>query len=345
MPYLRNAWYAAAWEEEVTATKLLARTILDQPVALYRDEAGSPIALADRCPHRYAPLSKGKVVEGVVECPYHGLRFGSTGACVHNPHGPIPKAAQVAAFPLLEKFGLVWIWMGNRETADPARLPDFSVIADHKHRAIVKGYLRVPAYYELITDNLLDLSHAQFIHTFIGNPDSNKRNRFEMKQVDDTVWAYNSMPGEPLTPLFKSMWKSSSPVGDRRANMRWDPPSHLLLDVGFTECGRPTSEGPSMPSAHLLTPETGRSTHYFWVAARDRELDDAALSEKIRAGIDAAFRLEDEPIIVDCQARMGGAELMSLHPVLLTTDAAAVRARRLLSTLIVQENAAVSSQA
>lgn len=98
-----------------------------------------------------------------------------------------------------------------------------------------------------------------------------------MKQEGQTVWAYNEMPGEPVTKLFQMMWQSDSKVGDRRENMRWDPPSLLLLDVGFTECGRPESEGTSMPSAHILTPEAGRSTHYFWAAARDRMRDDAGL--------------------------------------------------------------------
>lgn len=177
MTYLRNAWYAAAWDNEI-ADKPLGRTLLNQPIVFYRDEAGKPVALSDRCPHRYAPLSKGKIVDGTIQCPYHGLRFGSTGACVHNPHGSIPKAARVSAFPLLEKYGLLWIWMGDPEAADPAVLPDFSIIADHDNYAIVPGYLHVGANYQLITDNLLDLSHAQYVHTFIGNSDSNERNIF-----------------------------------------------------------------------------------------------------------------------------------------------------------------------
>ena len=340
MTYLKDAWYAAAWDHEVTSEgKPLARTILDQPVVFYRDAAANPIALADRCPHRFAPLSRGKVVDGLIECGYHGLRFGSAGVCVHNPHGPIPKAARVASFPLLERFGLVWIWMGEPAGADAGKLPDFSVIAGDDQHAVVRGYLHVRANYELVTDNLLDLSHAAYLHPFLGNPDSSERNRFEMKQTGNTVWAYNTMPGEPLTKLFKMMWTSPSEVGDRRAHMRWDPPANLLLDVGFTECGRPESEGPAMPSAHLLTPETERTTHYFWAAARNRGLDNAELGEKIRAGMDSAFRLEDEPMIVECQDRMGQVDLMSLQPVMLPTDVAAVRARRVLAGLIGAENA------
>lgn len=342
MNYLRNAWYAAAWDHEIGAGTL-ARILLDQHVVFYRDPAGKVVALADRCPHRFAPLSRGKVSDGVIECPYHGLRFNAAGGCVHNPHGPIPIAAKVTAYPLLERYGMVWIWMGQAAAADASLLPKFDVIADDEHYAVVKGYLHLDSNYELITDNLLDLSHAQFLHPLLGNADSAGRNRFRIKQEGRTVWAYNDMPGEPVTKLFQMMWQSESTVGDRRANMRWDPPSHLLLDVGFTECGRPVTEGPSMPSAHLLTPETGRSTHYFWAAARDSLRDDAALSEKIRAGIDAAFRLEDDPMISACQERMGTSDLMSLRPVFLKTDAAAGLARRTLAALIAKEQATTSA--
>ena len=346
MGYLRNAWYCAALGHELAPGKAtLARTILDQPIVFYRDAAGRPVALADRCPHRFAPLSKGKVVDGVIECPYHGLRYGSTGACVHNPHGPIPNAARVPSFPLLERFGLLWIWMGEPARADADKLPDFGVIAGDAQHAVVSGYLHVRANYELVTDNLLDLSHAAYLHPFLSSPDSNARNRFEMKQSGNTVWSYNHTPGEPISGLFKPLWNSPSTVGDKRLNMRWDPPSNLLLDVGFTESGRPESEGPSVRTAHLLTPESAATTHYFWVAARDRVIEDASLSERIRNGFDAAFRNEDEPMIMACQDRMGNADLMSLKPVMLTTDAAAVRARRVLAAMINEESASPVSSA
>ena len=342
MNYLKNAWYAAAWAPEIS-TGMLARKLLDQHIVFYRDPFGKPIALADRCPHRFAPLSRGKLADGVIECPYHGLQYNTSGTCVHNPHGPIPAAARVASYPLLEKHGMIWIWMGEAAAADPALLPDFSVMADHENYAIVSGYLHLNTNYELTTDNLLDLSHAAYLHPLLGNPDSAQRNVFSMKQEGHTVWAYNHMPGEPPTKLWQILWKSESKVGDRRAHIRWDPPSLVLLDVGFTECGRPESEGASMPSAHIVTPETATSTHYFWATSRNTFRDDAALSEKIRIGIDAAFRLEDDPMIAACQERMGTTDLASLKPILLRTDAAAGLARRTLAALIAKEQAAKQS--
>src|ERR1700761_672315 len=128
--YLRNAWYVAAWSDSLGDGQVLARTIMDEPIVLYRKADGGIAAVEDRCPHRFAPLSMGKVVDGDrIQCPYHGLEFDGSGACVKNPHGTknIPPRARVKSYPVLEKHKAVWIWMGERP-ADPAKIPDFSVL-------------------------------------------------------------------------------------------------------------------------------------------------------------------------------------------------------------------------
>jgi vanillate O-demethylase monooxygenase subunit len=336
MNYFRNAWYAAASPDEINEG-MVARTFLNEPVVLYRDPGGRPVALTDRCPHRFAPLSKGKLVEGTVQCPYHGLRFDTTGKCVHNYHGPIPKAATVRAYPLIERYGMVWIWMGDPERADEAMLPDFGVFGGKSGWAIVRGYLAVHANYQLVTDNLLDLSHGQFLHPFLTNPDASHRARFRTEKVGNTVWAYNDFPAEPITKMAQLMWRSESKVGDRRAHMRWDAPSNLWLDVGVTECGRSPEEGLCMPAAHLLTPETERSTHYFWMTARNRMIEDEELGRTIQSRYDHAFRYEDEPMIAAIQERMGTTDLDSLNPIYMISDRAAGRARQVLASLIAEE--------
>jgi len=338
MSYLRKAWYAAAWSHEVV-DKPLARTLLEEPIFFIRGQEGTVIALADRCPHRFAPLSKGKLIDGAIQCPYHGLRFGPNGSCVHNPHGPIPAAAKVKAYRLIERYGVVWIWMGEPEAADESLLPEFSVLVDPEKYAVVGDYIHLEVNYQLAIDNLLDLSHVQFLHPVVGNSDSSDRNRFRSKIEGNTVWAFNDMPGEPLTKLWKMLWKTDLEVGDRRAYMRWDPPANMLLDVGFTGCGRPKSEGATQYSAHLLTPETERTTHYFWATARDVQRDNVALNEQIRNSVNHAFRNEDAPMMAACQDRMGGTtDLMALQPLLLTTDVAAARARNILDKLIRAEH-------
>ena len=104
--YLRNAWYVAAWSEAVGDGGVLGLTILKEPVVLYRQSNGEVAALADRCAHRFAPLSMGHIVGGNrIQCPYHGLEYDKTGVCVLNPHGNknIPSRARVKSYPVIEK--------------------------------------------------------------------------------------------------------------------------------------------------------------------------------------------------------------------------------------------------
>jgi len=83
--YLRQCWYVAGWADDLGSDPV-DRVFLEEPVALFRDEAGLAHAVGGRCPHRFAPLGQGRVIDGALACPYHGLRFDGAGACVHNPH-------------------------------------------------------------------------------------------------------------------------------------------------------------------------------------------------------------------------------------------------------------------
>ncbi|HEX4043799.1 MAG TPA: Rieske 2Fe-2S domain-containing protein, partial [Xanthobacteraceae bacterium] len=126
--FLRNAWYVAAWADELDGGRLLPRTIMNEPIVLFRKATGEVAAIEDRCAHRFAPLSMGKIVGGDrIQCPYHGLEFDGTGACVRNPHGTknIPSRAKVRSYPAVEKHQAVWLWMGAAP-AEPGKIPDFS---------------------------------------------------------------------------------------------------------------------------------------------------------------------------------------------------------------------------
>jgi vanillate O-demethylase monooxygenase subunit len=121
---------------------------------MYRQQSGKAVALLDRCPHRFAPLSRGKISDDTVECGYHGLRLDSSGACVFNPHGNcrIPARARVRSFPIEERHTLIWMWMGDEQLADPSSIPDYEFPNDAT-RARVDGYFHVKANYQLETDN------------------------------------------------------------------------------------------------------------------------------------------------------------------------------------------------
>jgi len=120
--FLNNYWYCAALPHEV-GTKPLRRVICNEPVVLYRDIQGNPVALEDRCSHRQAPLSTGDVRGNNIQCVYHGFVFDDAGKCVHIPHqGNIPSRAHIRAYPAEEKWGFVWIWRGDAKKADALKI-------------------------------------------------------------------------------------------------------------------------------------------------------------------------------------------------------------------------------
>ena len=111
--FLRNYWYVAALDEEVR-DRPLGRTILGEPVVLFRTADGALHAFEDRCPHRQLPLSMGKIVGDALQCHYHGLRFDGSGKCVRVPgQDHIPQNARVRTYPVVERYRWIWIWMGD----------------------------------------------------------------------------------------------------------------------------------------------------------------------------------------------------------------------------------------
>ena len=337
MPYLKNAWYAAGWANDL-ADAPLARTIHDQPVVIFRGEDGSPAALHDACPHRFAPLSLGKVKGDLIACGYHGLEFDRHGRCVRNPHGKgvIPNALGVRAYPLSERYGMLWIWTGEADRADPALIVDLPIMADPGFEW-VHGMLTIDAHYELIIDNLLDLTHVEFLHPFFASEGNSERTRFRAEQLGDRVNAYYDASNEPVSGLMRMLWPDAPETGDLRAYMYWQAPSNLYLDTGTMAAGGDYRDGAVLPSLHLLTPDTEERTTYYWAQGRNRRRDDPEFSRMLREGTQHIFETEDEPMIRAARSRMRSNDLFAHKPALLPMDEAAVRARRVLAKKIADE--------
>jgi phenylpropionate dioxygenase-like ring-hydroxylating dioxygenase large terminal subunit len=344
--YLRNIWYVAAYSDELQRAPI-ARTLLDEPLVLYRKEDGTPVVLSDRCPHRFAPLSRGRIVGDLIECGYHGLRFDSSGACVATPHGnAVPAAARVRNYPAIERYGFVWFWPGDPQGAEAVRPPDLDYLSQPERLAVVKGYLRVKANYQLVVDNLLDLSHAQFLHpgfaiSGVTPQQALASTTTKLMRETDRITAMRVRKGLPPNGPTRSLFGFGPEPVDSRSHMTWFPPSLLSFDLGSCLSGSAPEEGLCLPAAHCITPETEFTCHYFFAQARNLRRDDAHVGEQLLAMLDTAFRTQDEPMIEDVQRRMGEtSNLDALNPILLQTDAAPVAARRFLQKLIDAEQSA-----
>ena len=341
MSYLRNAWYVGAWADELTSGTLIARTVLDEPLVLFRDAEGRPATLYDRCPHRFAPLSVGTLAEGVVTCRYHGLAFDGTGACVRNPHGPRLRSMAVRARPAVERHRAIWIWMGDPDRADPDGIPPLDYLAAAPRTAFSAGHLLSgPGGYQVFTDNLLDLSHTDYLHpdTLGGGAVTKAKQRVEetAEHLEVTWHAKDAPP----SPLLRSLLNDIPDKTDFVQKVRWYAPSVMRLIAATIEPGQLPAEGYANTNAHILTPETETTTHYFFAATRNYAVDDEALNQRIAETRARIFATEDKPMIEEVQRRMGDGDFWDLKPLLLPVDEASVRVRRRLDKLIAAEREA-----
>lgn len=339
MPFLNRAWYVIAIAETVTDTPI-RRVLLDQAVVLYRASDGKIAALQDRCPHRFVPLSMGRVVDDAIECPYHGLQFDGTGACTLNPNGEgkIPAQARVRSYPCVERHGFVWLWMGKAEEADPSSIPDYSYL-DDPDRDVIRGYLHLKANYMLIVDNLLDASHAQTLHPAFARK-GGQQTLTNFAQEGDVVYSLREQSNTGVSNFFRMMWDQTAESGDTHSNWRWDAPSTCTHDLGITLTGAPKEDGLMLKNLHTITPETEYSSHYFYAASRNMARQRPDLDAEIAELLHGVFTREDGPVIEAQQVEMGKViDITTMRPVLLEADVPAVRARRVLTRRIAEEQA------
>lgn len=337
MTYLRNSWYLAGFADEVQADQpLLARRLLDEPVVFFRDSAGRLHALQDRCPHRFAPLSMGQVQGDSVACPYHGLTFDGRGACTFNPHGDgtVPKAARVQHYAVQERDGLIWWWAGAPDRADATLIPDCSFLAHAPEHATIRGYLPTQCDYQLLCDNILDLTHADYLHAGSLGSGAITRVRPQVEDLDERrvkiVWLSF---GDLAPPAMDANLREQGQLTDQWTEVVWTAPSLMMLTVGATLHREARAQGMEARTLHVATPESPGHCHYWYWGTRNVAINphaNAAIRELVRH----AFEDQDKPMLEAQQRRMGLAPFWSLNPVLLPGDAGAVRARRKLDALM-----------
>ena len=344
--YLHNAWYVIAWSNEVAKGKLLGRTILKEPVVVYRMDDGKLAALADRCAHRFAPLSMGKIVKGdQVQCPYHGLEYNTSGVCTLNPHGNknIPPRARVKSYPVTEKHLAIWVWMGD-QAPDYSQIPDFNVLDNVPPLHSTKlDKIMVKANYELVIDNLLDLSHTSYLHEgILGNSETVESDISVDHDGDDVVISRYARSAKP-PGMNVLMWPDVPAKVDKFTEMRWMAPSTMRLISGVCMPDATKESGSGYHAIHLLTPETDETTHYFFTAVRfgvftEGEELNKNIQDKIAATRRFAFEEQDAPVI-EAQQRIIDASQTTVDPVILAIDVGPVRYKQVLKKKIAAEQA------
>jgi phenylpropionate dioxygenase-like ring-hydroxylating dioxygenase large terminal subunit len=333
--FLRDAWYCAGWNTELTQ-KPLGRTILGTKLVFFRDEKGAPAALGGVCPHRFAPLSVGNVRGGSIQCRYHGLQFGVDGTCVHNPHGDAAlPSLRVDSYPVVERHRAIWIWMGDPLKAGNTPVPSLPM-HDDSSLATTYDRLAVRASYQMICDNLLDLSHVEFLHPFL-TVEANRE--YETLVENDVVTHIMYVPDTAKSGAFQMFWPAGPERITNRSALRWEAPGNMLLTVTATPADEPAEHGVLLYNANLVTPETATTSHYFWSLARDFRLDEAEFGEQLRLTVRKIFEEEDAWIMRLAQENMGSeTDIIALRAAVLPTDRSAIRARMIMKKLLRAEN-------
>lgn len=346
--FLRNAWYVAAWSSEVGRT-MLARRILDEPVVIFRSTAGAPVALEDRCVHRFLPLSLGELDGDEVICGYHGMTFDVTGKCVRIPGQPmIPSTACVRRYPVAEKWGCVWIWLGNPAQASETDIIDVPHYNDPSWGINRGELLHIKAYYQLITDNLLDPTHVSFVHKSTFGTPSFVEHPITTEHDQNSVRVIRHVPESPAAPFFAT-------IGGFKGNVnRWQIyaltlPSLAIVDSGCRPCeGTTTSKATAQDgsvrinSYNFITPQTNASSFYFYFQLRNFAPSDPAMTALMNEQFSQAFH-EDKIVLEAIQTMMDQTgHDPKFH---LAIDNASIRARRMLARRIEQEGAAPQAAA
>ncbi len=329
-----NAWYAAAYDVELRR-ELLPRTICDKKLVLYRRADGTPAALEDACWHRLMPLSKGKLDGDNLVCGYHGLVFNPGGRCVHMPsQETLNPSACVRAFPVAEKYRLIWVWLGEPGLADTSRIPDLHW-NDDPAWAGDGNVIHAKCDYRLVVDNLMDLTHETFVHGgSIGNREVAEA-PFEVTHTEDSVTVTRWMLDIQPPPFWAEQLGKPGKV-DRWQIINFEPPCTVTIDVGVAPAGSGAplgdrSQGVNGYVLNTITPETDTTCHYFWAFCRNYRLHEQGTTQRLRNAVTGVFG-EDE-VVLEAQQKA-----ILEHPdkqfYNLCIDAGAMWSRRIIDRMI-----------
>ena len=345
----KNAWYVACTPDEIAAGPL-GRKVCGESMAIYRGEQGRVAAVEDFCPHRGAPLSLGRVKDGVLVCGYHGLHMGCDGKTVSMPGQRVRGFPAIRSYPVEERYGFIWVWPGDAALADKDAIPQQDWYGNPEW-AFGGGRFHIACDYRLMIDNLMDLTHETYVHaSSIGQKEIDEV-PCKTTVAGDSVTTSRFMDNIEPPPFWKMALRGNNladdvPV-DRWQICRFTPPASVMIEVGVAHAGHGGYDAPNTHKAYsvvvdFMTPETETSIHYFWGMARKFNPTDAALTDSIRAGQHTIFS-EDLQMLELQQTNL------LAHPeralLMLNIDAGGVQSRKILQRLVDAERASTAGAA
>jgi vanillate O-demethylase monooxygenase subunit len=331
---VRNGWYVAAFANELTDAPL-ARTILGMPIALYRKADGAAVAVGGRCPHRNFPLGKSCVRGDEIVCGYHGIAFGPDGQCTEVPaQGFVPRSYRIPVYPFVEHGIWLWIWPGDPERADPALLPDLAEIGftGSDTHAEPLFFHEVHCRYQLLNDNLLDLTHLAFLHGSSIGIRENATVPEKVTQEARVLRSRRDIRGAPATPAIAQKYSHVGLVDQVIGMDFYLPGFHAGIGDHFYSHDDPERMGQAIRRGrvfHAVTPSTRNTSYYFFgMAELDGRLDVEAARQGLAPVIDEDIFASEE--IEKMIELVGGnpSELM------IRSDQNAVTGRRMLQAMM-----------
>lgn len=344
--FLRNCWYVAAWGHEV-GRALKPIKVLGEEIVLYRQTDGVVAALEDACPHRKLPLSMGRLKGDNVECGYHGLTFDCSGACTRVPGAEkIPHVARVQRYPIVERYGLLWIWMGAAKKADPAKIFEVQHWGDPAWGVNRGETMAVDCNYLYVTDNLLDPSHVSWVHqTSFGGVQAMEDVPMQTTVGESGVTSWRWMMNMEPSPFYAQFLRFKGNC-DRKQHYEMRYPCNAIIKAIFTPAGtggddrKPHEDVFLMDSYNFMTPVDETHTNYTWFQMRNFAPGDEEVSRIFTNSVRAAFE-EDRIVLNAVQKGMANKRTPNLD---LRIDVGPLRFRRNLDKLIEAESVRLAAE-
>lgn len=350
----RNCWYVAGFPAELGSAPL-ARRIAGERMALFRTGTGRPVALEDRCPHRLLPLSLGCVVGEHIRCGYHGAEFDAEGDCVTVPgQQQIPPRAAVRSYPIMERYGFVWVWPGEPGRAADAEPCDLYAYVEDGNWDGLDGHIPIACSYLLVNDNLADVSHTEFVHgSTLGTRLARTTRQdglplarqgphtFEAELLERGIDFRMRFRDTRLAPTFETAFvRNYGSEGwntlDFQLDFMFRPPGFWIFRPTTMRAGQSPAEGLRFDGLIAVTPETETSTHYFHRSCQRYAPGDRAETRYWHEQTTAAF-LEDKRILEAQQHSIGDGDVYDFPVVSFRGDRLGFQARRLIAEMLAAE--------